>query len=196
VLVAGFLAVGLLGVLSVSAGAQTGDLAAFCAARMEANAAQTKSENQAVLDKLNAAAPAAVSGPMSDLLSLFKKKGMKAFESEQGLALIAQIDAFVYDNCPGKQVGVTASDYQFTGMPTTLPAGPTKFKLTNSAPKENHEMAILRLTSAGQSLDLMKLLGTPENKSGKYIDNSKSAFMYAPAGQVGYTPLALEPPMR
>ena len=38
-----------------------------------------------------------------------------------------------------------------------------------------------------------KLLGMPEKKLGKYVDFSKSAFMFAPPGQVGYTPAVLEP---
>src|SRR4029453_8444666 len=74
-LVAGSVAVGLVGVLSIPVGAQTGDVAALCAARIEANGAETKAENQAVLDKLQAAAPAAVVQPLNDLEALFNKKG-------------------------------------------------------------------------------------------------------------------------
>ena len=119
----------------------TGDLAAFCAARLEANAAETKAENIAVLTKMVAAAPAAVSTPMAGLLALFKKQGDKAFESKEGTALLATLEPYIYENCPGRQLAVTAIDYEYQGIPATLPAGVTKIKLTNAAPKEGHMRA-------------------------------------------------------
>ena len=171
----------------------TGDLAAFCAARIEANAAETKAENVAVLTKMVAAVPAAVSTPMADLLALVKKKGGRAFESKEGLALLATLEPYIYDNCPGKQLPVTAIDYEYEGMPATLPAGVTKIKMTNAAPVEDHMMAMVKLTAAGEAMELDKILALPEKKQGKYFDFSSAAFMEAKPGAVGYAPINLTP---
>ena len=166
----------------------TGDLAAFCAARIEANAAETKADNVAVLTKMVAAVPAAVSTPMADLLALVKKKGGRAFESKEGMALLATLEPYIYDNCPGKQLPVTAIDYEYQGIPATLPAGVTKIKMTNAAPVEDHMMAMVKLTAAGEAMELDKILALPEKKQGKYFDFSSAAFMEAKPGAVGYAP--------
>jgi len=175
--------------------AQTGagDLATFCAARIEANSADTKADNVAVLTKMVGSAPAAVSTPMADLLALVKKQGDKAFESKEGTALLATLEPYIYDNCPGKQLPVTAIDYEYQGVPATLPAGVTKIKMTNAAPKEDHMMAMVKLTAAGEAMDLDKLLAMPQKKQGKYFDFSSAAFMEAKPGGVGYSPINLTP---
>src|SRR5204862_4277036 len=110
VLVASALTAGAVLAFGGAGQAQTGsgDLAAFCAGRIEANAADTKADNVAVLTKMAAAAPPAVSTQMNDLLALVKQQGDKAFESKQGSALLAQLEPYIYDNCPGRQVAVTA----------------------------------------------------------------------------------------
>jgi hypothetical protein len=171
----------------------SGDLAAFCAARIEANAAQSKAENVAVITKIAAAAPPAISSQVSQLLALVKKKGDKAFESPEGGALLGQIEPFVYDNCPGNKVPVTAIDYQYQGVPATLPAGVAKFKMTNAAPKEDHMMAVFKLTPEGAALGFDKILAMSQKKSQKYIDQSSQAFMEAKPGASGYAPLTLTP---
>ena len=189
------LVAGTVAGLGGTALAQTGteDLAAFCAARMEANAAETKADNVAVLTKMVAAAPAAVSAPMADLLALVKKKGDSAFESKAGVALLATLEPYIYDNCPGRQLPVTATDYAYQGVPTTLPAGVTKIKMTNVAPKEGHMMAMVKLTAAGEAMELDKILALPEKKQGKYFDFSNAAFMEAEPGAAGYSPINLTP---
>jgi hypothetical protein len=175
--------------------AQTGvgDLAAFCAGRIEANTAESKADNVEVLTKMVAAAPAAVSSPMNDLLALVKKKGDKAFESPQGTTLLGQIEPYIYDNCPGNKVPVTAIDYQYQGVPATLPAGVAKFKMTNAAPKEDHMMAIFKLTPEGAALGVDKVMALPQKKAGKYMDSSSQAFMEAKPGDTGYAPINLTP---
>ncbi len=180
---------------ALPAHAQTGsgDLAAFCAARIDANAAETKAENVAVLTKMVASAPTAVSTPMADLLALVKKQGDKAFESKDGTALLATLEAYIYDTCPGKQLAVTAIDYEYQGIPATLPAGVTKIKMTNAAPKEGHMMVMAKLTAAGEAMPLDKILALPDKKAGKYIDFSNAAFMQAEPGASGYAPINLTP---
>jgi hypothetical protein len=195
VFVATSLAAGAVVALALPAHAQaaTGDLTAFCAARIEANSADTKAENVAVLTKMVTSAPAAVSTPMAGLLALVKKQGDKAFESKDGTALLATLEAYIYDNCPGKQLPVTAIDYEYQGIPATLPAGVTKIKMTNAAPKEAHMMVIAKLTAAGEAMPLDKVLALPDKKAGKYIDFENAAFMQAEPGAAGYAPINLTP---
>ena len=171
----------------------TGNLAAFCQDRIDANNADTKAQNVAVLTKLVADSPPAVSQPVSSLLALVKKQGNKAFESPDGTALLRQIEPYIYDNCPGKQVPVTAIDYEYQGFPATLPAGVAKFKMTNAAPKEDHMMAIMKLTPDGAALGWDKVVALPQKKAGKYLDPSSQAFLEAKPGDSGYAPINLTP---
>jgi hypothetical protein len=171
----------------------TGDLAAFCQDRIDANAAETKAENVAVLTKMVEVAPSAVATPMANLLALVKKQGNKAFESKPGAALLGTLEPYIYDNCPGKQVPVTAIDYEYQGMPATLPAGVAKFKLTNAAPKEDHMLGVFKLTPEGAAMGFDKILALSEKKSAQYLDQSSQVFMQASPGQVGYAPLNLTP---
>jgi len=194
-LVAGALAAGSIVAFAGVGQAQTGagDLAAFCQGRLDANSAESKADNVAVLTKMAAAAPAVVNSPMNDLLALVKKKGDKAFESPDGAALLGQIEPYIYDNCPGNKVAVTAIDYEYQGVPATLPAGVAKFKMTNAAPKENHMMAITKLTPEGVALGAAKVFALPQKKAGKYMDQSSQAFMEAKPGASGYAPINLTP---
>ena len=166
--------------LALPAHAQTatGDLTAFCAARIEANAADTKADNIAVLTKMVASAPAAVRTPMADLLALVKKQGDKAFESKAGTALLATLEPYIYENCPGRQLAVTAIDYEYQGIPATLPAGVTKIKLTNAAPKEGHMMVIAKLT-AGRRGDGARQGPRPARQEGGEVHRLQERCLHA-----------------
>lgn len=195
VLVTAVLLAGGLTALAGPASAQTGggDLAAFCADRIEANSAEGKAANLAIMNKMVPIAPPGVVQAMTALRDAYEKKGEKLFNGPDGFALLGPVDAWVYDNCPGTQVPVTAIDYEYQGMPATLEAGPTKFELTNAAPKEDHMLAVVKLTPAAAGKDVKDLLSLPEKKQAKYFDESEGAFMFAPAGQSGYSPADLTP---
>jgi hypothetical protein len=192
-LVAGAAIAGSLAFLAVPAIAQTADLPAFCDARMRADDEQSKKETRAVLDEMVAAAPDAVRGSMTDLRDLFAKKGNRAFESKRGSDLLAEIEPYVYDNCPGQKVAVTALDYAFQGVPATLPAGVTKFRLSNTAPEEQHEIAIVKVLLRAENRDPTDILGRPDKKLGKFVDFSNASGAFAPPGETGYTVMELEP---
>lgn len=184
-LVAAGLAASLVA-LAAPAGAQTGDLAAACAGRIEGNAAEGKAANLAVMNKVLAAAPASLQSPMTALRDAYQKKGEKLFNTPNGLALLGAVDQWMYENCAGTKVPATAIDYEFDGVPASVPAGDVQIELTNDAPKEDHEMVLVKLTAAGAAMDPQKLLTVPEKKLGKLVDFSSVVFTYAPAGQTGY----------
>lgn len=186
-LVAGSLVAGVVGVWTVAAGAQTGNIAAACAARIEGNTTEGKAEDLAVIDKIIAVAPAAILTPLNDLKALITKKGSKGFETEAGSALLGQIDAYFFDNCAGTQMPVTTIDYEFQGVPTTLKPGLLKLKLTNNAPKEDHEMALFKLQPGIDSIELKKLFKLSDKQAAKLIDFDSGTFAHAPAGQTAYS---------
>jgi hypothetical protein len=173
-------------VLAAPAGAQTGDVAAACAGRIEGNTAEGKKANLAIMNKVLEAAPASLLPQITAFRDAYAKKGDKLFNSDEGFALLGAVDAWMYENCPGTKVQATAIDYEFQGVPATLPAGDVQIQLTNDAPQEEHEMGLFKLTEAGAALDPEKLLAMPEKKLGKYVDFSTGTFMFAPPGQVGY----------
>ena len=177
--------------IASSASAQTTDNSAFCAARLAVESARGKAQLVA-LEKLLTASPAPLVQPMTEIRDAFKKYGgNKGYE--KSIDKIRVVDAYHFDNCPGTKVALTATDYQFAGIPATLPAGLTKFKLTNNAPKESHELGITKLTAAGAAMDPKELLSLPESKVGKFIDESSGSGTYAPAGATGYALVDLEP---
>jgi len=184
---------GLFGIFAGPSVAQTGDIAAFCSARLEGSVAEGKAANLATMNKAIGVAPAAVSAEITALRDAFRKKGDKLFETKAGNRLIVAVDSWVYDNCPGTKVPLTAIDYAYQGVPATLAAGPTTFKMTNAAPKEDHMMAIAKLTPAAQGRDLEKLLQLPDKKANKYFEEVGGGFLYASAGETSYAPVTLEP---
>lgn len=193
-LVAGGLAGLLLVGLAVPASAQTGgDLDALCQDRIEAGNTEGKKANLAIMARMIEEAPDEVVAQMTALRDAFQKKGEKLFDTEEGLTLLGALDSWIYENCPGEQVPVSAVDYEFDGVPASIPSGYATFKLTNDAPKEDHEMIIVKLTDAADGQDVAEILSLPEKKQGKYLDFSSAGFMYAPPGQSFYAPIDLQP---
>lgn len=54
------------------------------------------------------------------------------------------IDVWAYDHCGWPQVPVTATDFALEGIPDTLAAGTTAFKLINDSEAEQHVLLITR----------------------------------------------------
>jgi hypothetical protein len=186
------LALGALASAAGPSGAQTGSVAAFCAARLEGNEAEGKKANLATMNKAVSVAPAAVLSSITALRDQYKKKGDKPFDTQAGVDVLNQVDAWVYDNC-GTKVQATATDYKYTGIPANLPSGITTIKLTNGAPKEDHMIAIVKMTPAAQGQDLTNLLSLPQKKQQKYFEDSGGSFAFASAGNVGYAPINVTP---
>jgi len=184
-IVAGGLAVSLLALAS-PAGAQTGDVAAACAGRIEGNTAEGKAANLAIMNQVLDDAPASLLPAITALRDAYAKKGDKLFNSDKGLALLNDVDTWMYENCPGTQLPVTAIDYEFEGVPASLPAGTVKVQLTNDAPKEMHEMGIFKLTDKGAAMDPEELLALPEKKLEGLVDFSSPIFTFAPPGTTAY----------
>src|SRR5688572_2221293 len=169
------------------AGAQAADTSAFCSARMQLTPSSSPDEVKTAFAALAANAGGAATEPAAALDAMYAKKGAKIFNSDKAFGLLAGIDQYVYEQCPGTAVAATAIDYEYQGIPASLPAGLAKIKFTNGAPKEDHEIAIVRLLPEGETVDPLKLFEMSDKKAAKYADLENAVFTYAPAGEVGYT---------
>jgi hypothetical protein len=188
------LGVAVVGLVPSIAHAQTGDVGAYCAAEIASTeAGESKAEILAAIDKTLAVAPAAVAESGRKLRELLTTKGKRGVETPEGNALINQIGAFDYANCPGKAVPITAVDYEFQGIPATLPAGLTKFKVQNTSTSEDHELIFIKLTPAGEKVDPAKLLSLHGKKQEKLLDFTTAEFTMVAAGDTGYSYADLEP---
>jgi hypothetical protein len=78
--------------------------------------------------------------------------------------------------CGWPSVDVTAVDYGFSGLPEQIEGGPTRFRLTNTAPSELHELVVLRKHDPAMSTsDLVELgedmLGVVDVVGGAMIES-------------------------
>lgn len=176
-----------------AAGAQTANSSAFCAARAQLGPSASPEQMKTALAALAQNAGGSATQPATALEAMYAKKGERTFNSDKAFGYISAIDQYVYDTCPGTPVDVTALDYEFQGIPASLPAGTAKIKFTNGSPKEDHEIAIVRLLPAGERVDPIKIFKMSDKKAAKYADLDSAVFTYAAAGDVDHTVAQLEP---
>ena len=73
----------------------------------------------------------------------------------------------------GLQVAVTATEFEFSGLDDTVPAGETSFTLVNDG-KQPHELAMVELKA--DAPPLKELLELPEKKAESYFTDLGHAF--------------------
>jgi uncharacterized cupredoxin-like copper-binding protein len=199
------IAVAIAGVLTVPGGTAFAQVpattAAFCQGRVDAGAAANLIFNgdktaqatfAAALVRIQANAPAAAQADVAILVAAFKAKGVQhAFDDPAVQAAGDRLDAFIAANCGYQVVKATAIDYQFTGIPATLKAGPTVFSLTNGAPKEHHEMVLIR-RKPGVTDAAAKLLALSQKKLAQKADFVDGTNETSP-GQTSYAITTLTP---
>jgi hypothetical protein len=176
-----------------TAGAQTPDSGAFCAARAQLGPSSSPEQLKTGLAVIAQNAGGAAVAPATALAALYAKKGEKTFETEKAFGYISAIDQYVFETCPGTSVSTTAVDYGFEGIPASLPAGTAKIKFANGAPKEQHEIAIVRLLPGNEDMDPVKLFEMSDKKAAKYADLDTATFAFARPGETTYTVTELEP---
>lgn len=163
---------------AASAPAQgTGNVAAFCEARAGTEAAFNSEDEQQIktgLDALNTNAPPEIATDVTLVTKQLGKNAQKAFDNKRFLAALERVDSFVLASCGFPEVDVAGIDYEFQGIPATIPAGTTAFKFTNEAPKEHHEMVVIRL-KPGKTIAAKKLLALPDKKVEKLVEFATAA---------------------
>jgi plastocyanin len=80
----------------------------------------------------------------------------------------------------GGQIAVTAQEFEFSGIPDTVPAGETTFNFTNAG-KQPHEFFILKLTEDAPPLE--KLLEMGEKEGDAFVEDDDIGQAFAKPGK-------------
>lgn len=122
------------------------DLSAeFCQARVDveqAFIAEDLDAAQAALEQLEAEAPDSLTDDAATVSAALSEDPDAAFEDPEFNAARGALDEAVIDGCGFQVVDVTASEYAFEGIPDSVDAGTTVFRLTNDG-TEQHEVVIV-----------------------------------------------------
>lgn len=115
-----------------------------------------------------------------------------AFETPEFLAASETVYSSLDDACDVNVVEFTAVDYDYEGVPETLPAGVTSFVMTNdSAAGEDHEFSLVKL-SDDTELGIEELLDMPEEEANQHIETFAGG-TFAPADAASGTVSELTP---
>ena len=168
-----------------SAGAAGGDVEKFCKTAIKVD--QVEEPGEKLLAKFSDTAPPEIVDTVDAAITQFQEEGEAAFEDEAFIALLAEIDQFVVDNCGFEVVDVTMQDYAFDGLPAELPTGTVALRLTNEG-TELHEMHFHRLTG-DSTLDDLLALGddaTEEDAEGLGPEIKGGGFAFPGASDVAF----------
>jgi hypothetical protein len=185
------LAVGaLIGVVPAGAGAQaqpTPDVTSFCdaglkvdqafAAAGQSNKAPTKKQQQAIEQALTQAAnvaPAEIAADVQSIQGLIQTALQSQQDPSQNPTFeqnLSSINQYRYNSCGYNQVQVTGIEYEFQGLPKTLPAGKTAIQLTDAG-AELHMLDLFRIKTKDS---LKKLLALPQKEVAKKVQDLGSA---------------------
>jgi hypothetical protein len=169
--------------------ATAGDLAGFCDAELAVEAAAASEDEAAIgsaIEQLIAAAPPEVAGTVETVVAEFQASGG---ESEAFAEAYGELIGFVKGNCGFTDLTVEATNYQYSGLPRNVAAGPAVVTLQNKA-DEFHEMVVFRIND-DVTETLIQLLSLPEEEAMSKVTMAGVAF--AAPGETAYTAVTLEP---
>lgn len=115
---------------------------------VEGAVAQMRATLDPLITRLEELAPAEVAPDVTTLAtasrSALETMDFAAFESPEFVAAEDSLDTWLLDNCGFEQLDVTASDFEYAGLPDTAATGELAVTLTNEG-TNFHEIAILRV---------------------------------------------------
>lgn len=145
-------------VIAASAGGEAGDI-------------------ESLLQAAEEVAPDVVASDLTTVLTTVREASENeddsAFESEEFTTADEAIDSFLAENCDYESHAISAVDYAFEGVPSSLEAGKVTFDWTNDG-EEVHEMLILRFKSDETQLE--DLLEMSDRQAQKKIDFIGASF--------------------
>jgi hypothetical protein len=100
------------------------------------------------------------------------------------------INEYRYDSCGYEQIEVTATEYEFSGLPETVDAGTVAIKFTNEG-AEIHELLVLRFKTDATFDELLEL---DEDDARNEVNDVGFAFAFQ--NQTGYAFVKLNRPGR
>jgi hypothetical protein len=100
------------------------------------------------------------------------------------------IEEYRYNSCGYTQLDVTGIEYEFQGLPKTVPAGTVAIRFTDTG-AELHELAVYRMKTKDS---LKKVIGLSEKEQSKKLEEVGGTF--AMQNQTAYTVAELTKPGR
>ena len=130
------------------------------------------------IEEIQAAAPPEIADDVTtvtDTVTEALESGDNAlFESEEYVAADGAINDFLVANCGLESVSVSATEYEFTGIPDTLSAGQTVFEFSNGG-QEAHEMVVFRINE-GVPQSAEELFELPERRVNELVTDVGGTF--------------------
>ncbi|MGB5756553.1 MAG: hypothetical protein WBM50_06535 [Acidimicrobiales bacterium] len=186
----------------------TSEVDEFCAASVDAyrlggadsgeegDLGAAKAYAQAILpvaERLLASAPARVRADVEVMVSSARAAAdsgdLSGFQAPEFAAAEANWHAAGVADCDWAVFDVQLLEYEFSGLPDTVPAGVASFELTNTG-QEFHVLAILRRND-GVTATFDELLALPDGEGFASLTDAGSGF--AAPGQTGYALADLTP---
>jgi hypothetical protein len=171
-----------------SAEASSPEAEAFCAAEVAAEAAFVREDPAQIgpaVEALTAATP-------PDLLPTVEALLASAEAGPEDPAFVeayAAVIDYMRANCGFAEVNVAASEYEFSGMPEELPAGPTIIALENVG-EEFHEIVLLRIND-DVTMPVEELVALPDEEVETMATFAGATF--APPGATAQTVVDFTP---
>jgi hypothetical protein len=192
----------LLGI--APAAAQTQSPQAFCDAALKVDKAfnaigdrgPTKKQAQNLDQALSSAestAPPEIAADVQSIAGIIRSAAQSNQDPTENPTFeqnATAIDQYRYNSCGYQQIPVTGTEYEFQGVPSTLPSGKVAFQFTDNG-AEFHELDVLRVKSKDSA---KKLAGLNEKQLGKKAEEVGGTF--AMPGQTGYAFTDLSKPGR
>jgi hypothetical protein len=97
-----------------------------------------------ILDAAEQSVPADIEAEVTPAIATLRQGLKKALDDPTLQQHGGAIDAWAFDNCGYQTVDATATEYKFSGIPKTLKAGRTMFKLGNNG-TQVHEIGVAHI---------------------------------------------------
>ena len=197
ILVALTTASAVVGIAPAVAGAQTQptpEVTAFCDAGLKVDKAMaaagqsdkgpSKKQQQAIdtaLADAQSKAPPEIAADVQSIIGILQSATQGNQSPEENPTFqqnLSAINQYRYTSCGYNQVPVTGIEYEFQGLPKTLPAGKTAIQFTDTG-AELHMLDLFRIKSKDS---LKKLLALPEKEAAKKTEELGSADVITQGG--------------
>jgi len=116
-------------------------------------------------------APTAVAGDVRTAVDLFHSDFGAALQDPKLQATGQNIDNWAFTHCGYNTAKVSAQEYAFKGLPSTVPTGTAAFKLTNNG-SQVHEISVARIKTNDSLAALLRMPEDEVNKKVEFIGGS------------------------
>jgi hypothetical protein len=188
-----------------TADAADADVAAFCDAAVAVDAANlgldagetTPDDLEAALTTAQDEAPAEISTAVGVMATEARallaeppaEDGPPPIPSNEFFAASVDVGGYLSDNCDFETLEIGATNYRFSGIPESVPAGTTVLNFSNAG-TEFHEVALMKVAD-GEERPLEELMALSDDEVEPLV--TEKAFVLTPPGVSSYVTAELEP---